>query len=207
MAKDIVNLMNHLGIEKAHVAGYSLGGFITTYIIANYPDRLLSAAPCGAGWIVAGDGRQEGSDLIAESLENGNGITPLIEALTPSGRPKPSPEQMEQMNKMILATNDTLALAAVARGMKHLTVTADELRASGVPVHAIVGGIDPLKESVDAMHEVLPSMGVTIIDGADHMTAFTNPDFIPALKAHLAANRADKHSKARAEAELTAAAN
>ena len=48
MAEDIVRLMDHLRIEKAHVMGYSLGGFVVLKLIALHPERLLSAAPCGA---------------------------------------------------------------------------------------------------------------------------------------------------------------
>jgi len=206
MSKDIINLMDHLGIEKAHVVGYSLGGFITTNLIAKYPNRLLSAAPCGAGWSPPGDGREEVSDAIAESLESGNGITPLMEALTPAGRPKPTKEQMDQMNKMVMAMNDPLALAAVARGIKDLAVTAAELEASHVPVHAIIGEIDPLKATVDPMQTALPGMTVTVVPGADHMSAFSAPEFIPALQAHIAAHSANAHTKSPAKGELTTAA-
>jgi pimeloyl-ACP methyl ester carboxylesterase len=208
MARDVINLMDHLGIEKAHVAGYSLGGFITTHLIAHYPDRLLSAAPCGAGWTPPGDGGEDFGEVIAKSLESGNGITPLIEALTPAGQPKPPPEQIEQMNAMIVAMNDPLALAACARGLKDLSVTAEALKTGGgkVPVHAIIGEIDPLKAGVDAMAQVLPEMTVTVIAGADHMSAFSDPIFIEALKKHLAAHRADQRTQAPAK-ELTAAAD
>jgi pimeloyl-ACP methyl ester carboxylesterase len=50
MVEDVIALMDHLKIEKAHVAGYSLGGFITLKLAAEHPDRLLSAAICAAGW-------------------------------------------------------------------------------------------------------------------------------------------------------------
>ena len=50
LVDDVVRLMDHLGIAKAHVVGYSLGGFITLKLALRHPDRLLSAAPCGAGW-------------------------------------------------------------------------------------------------------------------------------------------------------------
>jgi 3-oxoadipate enol-lactonase len=47
---DVVRLVDHLGIAKAHVVRYSLGGFITLKLALRHPERLLSAAPCGAGW-------------------------------------------------------------------------------------------------------------------------------------------------------------
>ncbi len=40
MADDCVGLMNHLGIERAHVLGASLGGTIAQEVAINYPKRV-----------------------------------------------------------------------------------------------------------------------------------------------------------------------
>lgn len=42
-ADDLVALLDGLGIERAHVVGLSMGGFITGDLVAMYPERLLSA--------------------------------------------------------------------------------------------------------------------------------------------------------------------
>ena len=49
MANDVIRLMDHLKIEKAHVGGYSMGAFITCKLMADHPERLRSAAMGGAG--------------------------------------------------------------------------------------------------------------------------------------------------------------
>jgi pimeloyl-ACP methyl ester carboxylesterase len=57
MAEDIVRLMDHLKIQKAHVVGYSLGGMITLKLLTLHPERVKSAVLGGMGWL------KEGSEL------------------------------------------------------------------------------------------------------------------------------------------------
>lgn len=42
MAKDGINILNHLGIDKAHILGTSMGGMISQIICAKYPEKVNS---------------------------------------------------------------------------------------------------------------------------------------------------------------------
>jgi pimeloyl-ACP methyl ester carboxylesterase len=44
MANDVIAVMDHAGIQKARVAGISMGGAITQELIISYPERVISAA-------------------------------------------------------------------------------------------------------------------------------------------------------------------
>ncbi len=55
MVDDVVRLMDHLDIDTAHIAGYSMGGMITMKMLCMYPERLRSATICGMGWMNADD--------------------------------------------------------------------------------------------------------------------------------------------------------
>jgi pimeloyl-ACP methyl ester carboxylesterase len=58
MADDVLRLMDHLKIEKAHIAGYSLGGIVVMKFIIDHPERVISAALCGMGWLREGSFEQ-----------------------------------------------------------------------------------------------------------------------------------------------------
>jgi pimeloyl-ACP methyl ester carboxylesterase len=54
LVEDVVRLLDHLRIKKAHVVGYSMGGIIAGNFIAKHPDRVLSGTLGGVGWLKAG---------------------------------------------------------------------------------------------------------------------------------------------------------
>jgi pimeloyl-ACP methyl ester carboxylesterase len=54
MVDDVVKLLDHLKIKKAHIVGYSMGGMITMKLMAKHSDRVLSAVVGGMGWMPEG---------------------------------------------------------------------------------------------------------------------------------------------------------
>jgi 3-oxoadipate enol-lactonase len=45
-AADLVGLMDHLGIERPHLGGVSMGGMVSAQFACDYPDRLRSLLLC-----------------------------------------------------------------------------------------------------------------------------------------------------------------
>lgn len=50
LVNDVTRLMDHLKIDKAHLAGYSMGGFIALEVAIRHPERVRSVALCASGW-------------------------------------------------------------------------------------------------------------------------------------------------------------
>ncbi|MGD9647568.1 MAG: alpha/beta fold hydrolase [Pirellulales bacterium] len=199
MVEDAIRLLDHLKIERAHFVGYSMGGFITNKLLSLYPDRVITATLGGAGWSREGDARFEIMNQLADSLDAGTGIAPLLKFLTPEGTPPPSDEQIKTYNQMVLLLNDPKALAAVVRGMKNLMIPEEKILANERPVLALIGSKDPLKAGVDELQQVkMPHLTVEVIEGADHMDAFGRPEFREGLAKFLDEHRATQPAAAAA---------
>ena len=182
MALDVVDLLDHLRLQQAHVVGYSMGGFITMKLVALAPDRLMSAVIGGAGW-PSPELRDEAMfDALAASLEAGKGGGPLVEFLWPGDEP-PTPEQVQAIGQAMVASNDQMALAAVVRGMSALDVSAELLRINKVPTLNIIGSDDPLKPNADALVDVMQEHRLHVIEGANHMNTLNSPDFVDTVRA------------------------
>ncbi|HEV3342505.1 MAG TPA: alpha/beta fold hydrolase [Pirellulales bacterium] len=58
MVEDVVRLLDHLKIEKAHVVGYSMGGILAANLAVRHPERVLSVTLGGMAWLKTGGAAQ-----------------------------------------------------------------------------------------------------------------------------------------------------
>ncbi len=180
MVEDVVRLMDHLGVEKAHVAGYSMGGFISLKLLLEHPERLLSVAVCAAGWEQADEDNLGFLEETAQSIESGNGIEPLIRRLEPDGR-EPFRLQIALVNAIVLWVCKRQPLLGIFRGFTEFALPEDQLRANQVPAMTMVGGRDPLSESAARLEGVLANHESVVIPRGDHGTTILSPVFTQRL--------------------------
>lgn len=178
MAEDIVRLMDHLDIPRAHLAGYSLGGFLALKCVAEHPDRIISAAYCASGWkdpagpedILSPYRRPE-----AQQTRVHGGIEYHL-AHADSGRFTEGP-----VDWIKDAIGDSLvdrqSIRAMKKGFRELIVSEDELAAIRTPGICFIGTNDGLKPYADDMHRVQPAIQLVVLDGANHITTAVRADF------------------------------
>ena len=195
MADDVIRLLDHLNIKKAHVVGYSFGGFITLKLVATHPERLLSAAVCGAGWEQPTAENLTFAEAVAKALEAGEGFGPLNKRLG-LGPESPRLRDKLMMKLALHYLNDRQALAAVMRGGRGLAVTEEELRANHVPVLAMVGSMDGLRPSVEELGKRMTNCELMLIEGGGHMNTTGKPAFLEKLKDFLARHAPEKSDSA-----------
>jgi 2-succinyl-6-hydroxy-2,4-cyclohexadiene-1-carboxylate synthase len=71
---DLEMLWDHLGVERTHLVGYSMGGRLALHVAAHRPQRILSLLTIGAHAGLEPDGREGrrlGDETLAERIEKG----------------------------------------------------------------------------------------------------------------------------------------
>jgi pimeloyl-ACP methyl ester carboxylesterase len=185
MAADVVRLLDHLKIQKAHLVGYSSGAFIAGKVAATHPKRVLSIVYAGQAPLVAGTKAPQSSEVevFAKAVDEGGDLGSYLIAVTPPGQPKPTEDQAKAMAKFLYNGKDVKAYAAAGRSFPKLEVTRKQLRKSKAPMLFIHGGNESayVKDRVAAVRKLLGRGELKIVAGGNHITTLTRPEFSSAL--------------------------
>ncbi|MYN13889.1 alpha/beta fold hydrolase [Pusillimonas sp. TS35] len=148
---DIRDVMNALGIERAHVVGLSMGAFATLHFGLEYPERAVSLLLAGCGYGAEPARRaafQKDAQTLAQTLEAQG-----MKAIAPQYARGPARVQFEGSDPLgfaefeqALATHSTIGSARTMAGVQAMRPSlwdmTDRLRALTVPVLIVNGDED-----------------------------------------------------------------
>lgn len=116
-AQDVVELMDHLHIDRAHIHGYSMGGGITGQLLAMIPQRFITAGFGGSGIQETDPKLRAQAEQLDAALPKAQGddaaamdrfrsrVTQLRPASTPAVSATPLRIELGQITVPILAVN------------------------------------------------------------------------------------------------------
>ncbi len=162
MAADAVALLDHLGIGRAHVMGYSMGARVAAFLALAEPARVatLVFGGLGSGMVEGvGDWSPIASALLAEDPQ---GIA------DPRGR---SFRAFADQTK-----SDRQALAACIEASRTLLTEAEIVRI-GQPTLVAVGTKDDIAGSPDGLARMMQDAESFAIEGRDHMLSVGDRSF------------------------------
>ncbi len=164
LAGDVIALLDHLGLEKVALMGYSLGSVVALHLLHTHPDRFTRGV-----LIATGDGLL-GLPPYAQ-LE----IAPkLAQALDREQYPADLPKHVAAYwNFATQVGGDREAAAAAARSHYPPCTTAEASQVR-CPVLVVSGERDPVLGTGPKLAQALPHGRYLEIPGADHFNLTLN---------------------------------
>jgi len=171
-AQDVVELMDYLKIQKAHVHGYSMGGGMTAQLLTMIPDRMITAAFGGSGIMEADP------ELQAREPADKQGRDPVEDMLSHNLRIRHAIDNgMSREEAEKLAATPPAARPATAAQRPALQIDLTKL---DIPMLAINGEYDrPLAKTHRLWREVKDFTNV-VLPGKSHLSAIVN-GYMPRL--------------------------
>lgn len=167
--QDVLEVMDQLGVPRAHVAGYSMGGEMLMPLLALAPERIVTATFGGSGLLEL----DPAADAAARAKDS-------------RGRDRDPPPLARKLWK-----RDNLdALRAMAEGRRQSppTTSGFDPRRVRFPVLQIVGEYDTPHRFSALMARTLPNHRLVVLPGRDHGTALADPAYKAALTDFINAN-------------------
>lgn len=197
-AKAVMSLIDKLGVEKARLVGYSMGGRLALYLALRYPDRcagvLLESASPGIESPEERDARRCADEEKAECLELGD-----FEEFLRDWYRQPIFASLSRheglVEKLVRSrmNNDPRELARSLRGMGTGSQPSlwDELSDLKTPVLAVVGELDEKFVRISRqIAEQNPHIRVRSVPGAGHNVRLEAPGAYLSLLEGFASSRA-----------------
>jgi pimeloyl-ACP methyl ester carboxylesterase len=162
MAGDVRALLDHLGIARADIMGYSMGARITAFLALDHPARVRSAVLGGLGIkLVEGIG-------LPVAIADGFEAASIDHVGDPTARLfRVFAEQ---------TGSDLRALAACIRGSRQV-LSREQVAHITAPVLVAVGTKDPVAGSAHALAALIPGARALDIPGRDHMLSVGDKTF------------------------------
>jgi pimeloyl-ACP methyl ester carboxylesterase len=147
--------MDYLGIARAMLMGYSMGGRISLGLLARHPERFRAVVLGGIG-----------AGVQVNDPQRRGGIVQALLADDPKSITDDTPRLFRQFAE--LNRNDLKALAACMSADRS-PVDSAALRANKVPVLIVVGSKDTLVGSARPLRDSIATSRLVEIEDRDHL--------------------------------------
>lgn len=154
MAEDARRLLDHLGIARADVMGYSMGARIAAFLALAHPERVRSAIFAGLG-----------GNMVRPMAGTG----PIAHALEAASIDEVSNQTARTFRAFAEKTgSDLKALAACIRASRE-PITRERLATLRCPVLVVTGAEDVIGGRAEDLAALIPGAEAVTVPRRDHM--------------------------------------
>ena len=179
MVEDVIALLDHLKIDRAHLVGHSMGALIAANVAVARPERVASASLVTGPVYNDSATFARGTAQWLRDLQSGVGLRKFLPWLLPG-----LPDSVARgMSAQTMASNDSVALVTTMRSFPALSISTSSMAGASVPVFVSVGGRDPLAPHSRTLAKHWPKAQFLELPGVDHVAVMNHPQVIAGIRA------------------------
>jgi pimeloyl-ACP methyl ester carboxylesterase len=179
MSHDVLSLLDHLHLQRAHLVGHSQGAAIAAFVAATSPGRVTTAFLLAGPFFADSAAYAAFNDPFAKDLEEGLGLVNFYKARGVSD------SIAAVLNAEMLAHNDAPSLAAATRSLGGLMIPRARAHEIRVPAVVMVGTRDDLLEHNRELASWWPGARLIEVSNATHISILRQPDVLHSIRERL----------------------
>ncbi|MGC9991488.1 MAG: alpha/beta hydrolase [Candidatus Cybelea sp.] len=185
LAADVALLLDALGIERASIAGHSMGGYVALAFARMFTERVARLALVPSRLRADTPKEAQARWELADRVEREKSIGPVVESMLPRlfapSTPAERPGVVERAYE-IVTRNAPGGAAAALRGMALRSSAEDIAEDLDVPMVMIAGAQDATltQEEAEAVVERFPRGRLVLCAESGHMPMMEEPELVSA---------------------------
>lgn len=182
LADDALTLLDKLGIERAVVAGVSMGGYTAMALTRIDPSRVAGLLLIDTQMSADDEAGKQKREETARAIE-AKGPVHLVETLLPKLLSSSAPAALKTRVAEWIQSASVEALTGAVRGMALRSDSRDILARFHGPTCVVVGANDTITppEKAQAMADLLVGSQLEIVPNAAHLTQLEAPEAFNAI--------------------------
>jgi 3-oxoadipate enol-lactonase len=178
LSADVIGLMDHLKLERAHFLGLSMGGMVGQHLGLEQPQRLSSLILSSTSSRIPAEAQPLWDERVKNAREKGMASqvpTALQRWLAQSTRDS-KPAVVARMTRC-LETTPVEGYVGWCQAIRNLNIT-DRLKGIGLPTRVIVGAEDmgTPPAAAEAIHREIAGSDLVVVPGVAHMLHVEVPE-------------------------------
>lgn len=170
-ARAMLEVLDQRGIDRAVIAGFSMGGYIAFALARLAPERMRGLILIDTRETPDTDEARKGRYETIEKVQR-EGVQVVADSMLPKMLTASAPAEMRERVREIMMSSSKEGVIAALRAMAARPDSSSTR--IGVPTLIVVGSEDPITPPADAerMARAIPNATLVNIDGAAHLSNY-----------------------------------
>ena len=178
LTADVIGLMDHLQIARAHFLGLSMGGMVGQHLGLEHPQRCASLILCSTSSRIPAEAQPLWDERVKATRDKGmaSQVELALSRWLAAASRKDKPALVARMTRC-LETTPVEGYIGWCQAIRDLNVT-DKLKGIKLPTRVIVGAEDPSTPPAAAqvIHRQIAGSDLVEVPGTSHMLHVEQPE-------------------------------